>query len=55
MIVLIDLYSVSASRSKRKFSTDYLNVTVNKWQVPIYQTSHVVLTGNGAPGYITQN
>ena len=53
MIVLIVL--VLSVLVKGRFCLGYLNVTVNKWQVLIYQTSHVVLTGDGAPGYTTQN
>ena len=43
MIVLSYLHSLILAPSRRKFGPDYLNVTVNEWQVLIYQTSHVVI------------
>ena len=56
MIVLIVLVLCKhCPKAKGRFCLGYLNVTVNKWQVLIYQTSHVVLTGDGAPEYTTQN
>ena len=55
MIVLSYLHSLILAPSRRKFGPDYLNVMVNEWQVLIYQTSHVVIDRDGAPGYTTQN